>query len=526
MDVIDTDDSLIHGNDEENIFINENGVFMRYTQIENIFPLNLQRNVCKLELKIDGNLRFATGFFCYIPSKEVIVLITNYHVIDNNYLSKNKEIKYIIEDNGQEEERVISLRLKRNKIVNKELDVTIIEMLDEDNIENFFEVDEDFIKNKNLKDEKIFSIHYPKGQDLNISFGKVIDCYDNSIEYDIGTAVGSSGSPLISVDGNKVIGLHKGGYYTKKKKEKIKNIGTILDKIIKLIPQSYSLKHNIIKCTYYIKKEDLNKDIKVYHNSNNISEKINDITIQRQGENGEILGKGMYRFNKEGKYFFKYKFDDSLNDLSRMFYDCTSLTGVFIPSFPENKITDLSSIFEGCHALKNIHFYFNTKDVKDMSGMFKNCQSLEYINLSSFDTKNVIDMSSMFEYCFNLQLVDLSSFNTKFVKDMSFMFNRCKKLKDIDLSSFNTEKVKNMSYMFYECEALEKLNLSNFKICNVNNMKDMFGYCSSLKVINLTSSQTNEIVDLTNMFRQCSSLKSIICNDNKINDEFTKKKVI
>lgn len=220
MDVIDTDDSSIHGNDEENIFINENGVFMRYTQIENIFPLNLQRNVCKLELKIDGNLRFATGFFCYIPSKEVIVLITNYHVIDNNYLSKNKEIKYIIEDNGQEEERVISLRLKRNKIVNKELDVTIIEMLDEDNIENFFEVDEDFIKNKNLKDEKIFSILYPKGQDLNISFGKVIDCYDNSIEYDIGTAVGSSGSPLISVDGNKVIGLHKGGYYTKKKKRK------------------------------------------------------------------------------------------------------------------------------------------------------------------------------------------------------------------------------------------------------------------------------------------------------------------
>jgi hypothetical protein len=69
----------------------------------------------------------------------VIVLITNNHVIDKNYLSKNTEIKYIIENNGQEEKRVISLRLKRLTISNEELDATIIEILDEDNIENFFE---------------------------------------------------------------------------------------------------------------------------------------------------------------------------------------------------------------------------------------------------------------------------------------------------------------------------------------------------------------------------------------------------
>jgi surface protein len=358
----------------------------------------------------------------------VIVLITNNHVIDKNYLSKNTEIKYIIENNGQEEKRVISLRLKRLTISNEELDATIIEILDEDNIENFFEVDEAFIKNKNLKDEKIFSIQYLKGQELNLSFGKILNCYDSSIEYDIGTSIGSSGSPIISLDGNKIIALHKGGWYSKKNKEK-KNLGTILDKIIELIPQSYYLKHNVIKCTYYIKKEDLNKDIKLYHNSNNISEKIKEVIIQREGEKGEILRNGIYQFNKEGKYFLKYKFDDSLNDLSCIFYDCSSLTGVFIPSFPKNKITDLSKAFEGCLALKNIHFSFsfNTKDVKDMLRMFKNCQSLEYINLSSFNTKNVQDMSSMFEYCLNLQIVDLSSFNTKCVEDMSSIFSGCTK---------------------------------------------------------------------------------------------------
>jgi hypothetical protein len=110
---------------------------------------------------------------------------------------------------------------------------------------------------------------------LNLSFGKILNCYDSSIEYDIGTSIGSSGSPIISLDGNK-----------------------------------------IIKCTYYIKKEDLNKDVKLYHNSNNISEKKKEVIIQRDGEKGEILRNGIYRFNKEGKYFLKYKFDDSLNDLS------------------------------------------------------------------------------------------------------------------------------------------------------------------------------------------------------------------
>jgi hypothetical protein len=43
MDVIDTDDSSIHGNYEENIFIKEKAVYLRYTQVQNIFPLNMKK---------------------------------------------------------------------------------------------------------------------------------------------------------------------------------------------------------------------------------------------------------------------------------------------------------------------------------------------------------------------------------------------------------------------------------------------------------------------------------------------------
>ena len=529
MDFSDSDNSnSIENIDEENFINNKHGFLLNYNRLKQIFSSDIKQNICKIKIELkDGNIDFTNGFFCYIPSKGMICLITNSHIIDKNYLDNKKEINYIIENNdNKEEERTISLKSKRFIISNKEIDTTIIEILDEDNLENFFEVDEKFIQNKELKYEKIFSIYFKKEQNLTVAFGRILDCSGNFIKINIGDEPDSFGSPIITIDGMKIIGLHRGGSNTLGEIKK-QYLGVILDKIIGIIPkENYSMNNNVIKCTYYIKKEDINKDINVYYNSHNIRDKIKKVIINGEEEDKENLKNGIYRFNKEGKYFFCYHFDNTLNDLSHMFSNCSSLTWVFIPSFSflENKITNLSKLFYECFALKKIHFSssFNTEDVMDMSRMFTNCQSLKSINLSSFNTKNVQDMSLMFDSCNNLEQIDLSSFNTRNVCYMSSLFDGCTKLKYIDLSSFNTEKVKDMSNMFHGCSSLKKLNLSNFKICNLNNMKSMFGYCSSLKEIDLTSFQTNEIVYLTNMFKKCSSLKSIKCNDKKINDEFEK----
>ena len=43
-------------------------------------------------------INFASGFFRYIPYKEMRVLITNNHVIDQKILNKKKLIIYIEED--------------------------------------------------------------------------------------------------------------------------------------------------------------------------------------------------------------------------------------------------------------------------------------------------------------------------------------------------------------------------------------------------------------------------------------------
>ena len=38
-------------------------------------------------------MRLANGFFCYIPSKEIPVLVTDNHSKENNYLQNQKKTK-------------------------------------------------------------------------------------------------------------------------------------------------------------------------------------------------------------------------------------------------------------------------------------------------------------------------------------------------------------------------------------------------------------------------------------------------
>jgi hypothetical protein len=58
------------------------------------------------------------------------VFITNNHVIDKTYLENEKTLKFEIEENEKE----INLELKRFKMTNDDLDYTITEIIEEDNI--------------------------------------------------------------------------------------------------------------------------------------------------------------------------------------------------------------------------------------------------------------------------------------------------------------------------------------------------------------------------------------------------------
>ena len=162
--------------------------------------------------KIDGN-KAGTGFFCKIERGEELipVLITNYHVIDDNYMKQNKYLKFYINDKSH----IIDLN-SESKIYsssNNEYDMMIIR-LKEGQVNNYLDIDENIFEDNSenyYENDSIYILHYANAEEAKVSFGKGIKKLDNyDIKHLCHTEPGSSGGPILSRMTNKVIGIHKG----------------------------------------------------------------------------------------------------------------------------------------------------------------------------------------------------------------------------------------------------------------------------------------------------------------------------
>ena len=187
---------------------NRKSIIPIYKQKE-ILEKRINKCICKIELEIEGKYILGTGFFCKIPKYDIVCLFTNNHIIDKNILYSNKILKLELDDKKIK----LNLSYKRFKHTNKELDFTVVEIIGRDEIFDYLEIDE-FIFSKeyeDYKDEKIYSLQYPLGKDLNYSDGKIqFDKNKKFIIYSMGTKKGSSGSPIILYNENKVVGIHLG----------------------------------------------------------------------------------------------------------------------------------------------------------------------------------------------------------------------------------------------------------------------------------------------------------------------------
>ena len=155
---------------------------------------------------------------------------------------------------------------------------------------------------------------------------------------------------------------------------------------------------------------------------------------------------------------------------------------------------DSSDLFFGFSNLQEIEHleYLDTSNVTDMSKMFYDCTSLTTLDLSNFNTSKVTDMIGMFEACSGLTTLDISNFDTSNVVNMERMFSNCSSLTTLDLSSFNTSNVTYMSWMFYDCSRLTTLDISNFDTSNVMNMSKMFFYMSETVVVKVKDEITQD----------------------------------
>ena len=233
----------------------------------------MEKYICKIKVGQDQ----ATGFFCKIPfpDKENMlpVFMTNNHVINENILN-NKDEKISIDIYEELNTKYLNLN-DRIKYTNEEYDTTIIEIKETDDIKNFLELDEkiidDIINNKNkndkFKDETIYIIQYPEGK-LSVSYGvleKISEFQKYNFIHKCSTKGGSSGSPILNLNNNKIIAIHKEGG-----KQNF-NMGTFLNFPIKeFITQKYSL------------KQSNNNNISKLDNNNNIKNENNDLIIQTQ----------------------------------------------------------------------------------------------------------------------------------------------------------------------------------------------------------------------------------------------------
>ena len=423
----------------------------------------IYKSICK----ITYHKECGSGFLIKLPKdgEEICCLMTNHHVIRNTMIKSKEIVK--VEYKFQEKSFEIKLDPKERFIqYDPNLDFTIIDVHDIIKDKYFLSPN---TKNIHYINEDIYILHYPGGDILSASEGKIIKINDNNeLVYDASTESGSSGSPIFLKDKTEVIGIHKAGSTYRKE-----NYGTLINSIIQFI-QSKNENISIIKdnqkneilCIYNKKEDEINllHDYSINYflgeeqyieGKNNINGKNIEIYIN----NKKIKFNYKYESNEKGEIKVKFIFNKLLTSTAYMFSDCSSLKSIDLSSFNTNNVNNMNSMFSGCSSLQSINLYsFNTTNVNNMGLMFFKCSSLQSIDLSSFKTTNVKDMWGMFMECSSLQSIDLSSFNTTNVNYMCNMFWDCKSLKSIDLSSFNTTNVKAM-YGMFGYSSLKKRNV-------------------------------------------------------------------
>lgn len=151
--------------------------------------------------------KVGSGFICNLNlnnEETKKFLFTNNHILDENFLNNNNNL--VIFYKNKEKEIKLSNKIK---YTNVNLDFTLIEIKDEDNISDYFEIDFYINSNKDqyLKRD-IGILQYPNGNELSFDKGEVKEIANCRLFHTVSTDYGSSGSPIFLIENLKIIGVH------------------------------------------------------------------------------------------------------------------------------------------------------------------------------------------------------------------------------------------------------------------------------------------------------------------------------
>jgi len=517
-------------------------------QLDNIEKIaeQMKTSICRVYGYVTG-----TGFLCKIPYKDksIPVLITNYHLINDDFLKSRDNVEISINNGNQNDKIKITENSKIYSSETNEYDIMIIKLEEENNTYHYLELDEHLFDEDPediYKDKSIYTLHYPDGDKAHVSFGYGIKKLDEYyIKHLCNAGPCSSGSPILNLKTNKVIGIHSGAVFHNFNETKY-NKGILLKyplnelngkeakptEIIKEEKENNELenqsKNNEIKITVKINEDDINKDIYFLDNIDYTDDKLikhfHDHLKELNKSNTELYindkkyeYKKYFKPDKEGIYIIKLKFNIYIKDLSFMFVGCENIINIDLSSFQDTKnVNNMRDMFCGCNSLKTLPDIseWDTRNVTDMVGMFSGCNSLKSLpDISKWDTRNVNNMGYMFDFCESIvSLPDISNWETRNVKNMSNMFHCCKSLKSLpDISKWDTRNVHDFSGMFCVCSALKSLpDIDKWDTKNANNMSCIFDGCGSLESLpDISTWDVKNVNNMCCMFRYCDSLKSL-----------------
>ena len=336
----------------------------------------MEKFICKIKI----GETIGTAFFCEIPfpnkNRMLPVLISNNHTINRDFLFNNgSELEIHI----NEKKDIIKLNLdKRMKYTNEEYDITIIELKETDEIENFLELDDIIIddiinnnnKNKEFIDKTIYIIQYPESE-LSVSYGLLDNIYSDknyNFIHKCSTKNGSSGSPIMNMS-NKIIGVHKEGY-----KDEY-NIGSFLNEAIKEFIQQFYYHKDISD-----NKNDKNIVLNEYNKKYNLD--IKDINIEKLDLSSKNIG------NEGLEYLSKIEFKKLKNlDLSNN--NISNISALKSIKFKNLEILDLSNNkISDIDVLEKVSFK-GLKELNLNNNKITNINILEKVNFNELKILNL-----------------------------------------------------------------------------------------------------------------------------------------
>ncbi len=188
-----------------------NPIFLEGTEI---ITNQMKKSVCKILL---SNGQKNSGFFCKIPYPDnahlLPALVTCNFIIGKDLLTEGSIINISLNDDKEMKE--IKITSSRKTYTNEKYCFTFIELIPEDKIDDFLEIDQNVFKSDELLKNiyiksSIYVLHYLKGNKVAYSSGLLSELDDFNIHHLCNTDNGSSGGPILCSDTFKVIGIHAG----------------------------------------------------------------------------------------------------------------------------------------------------------------------------------------------------------------------------------------------------------------------------------------------------------------------------